>query len=238
MTVEFSLVIPFYNEEKNVQTVCEEIINEFNKQKVNYEIIAVNNGSFDRTGELLDSLAQQYSKMFKIVKIAVNQGYGWGVLQGLKVASGNYVGYSVGDDQISAEDVFRVFKKAREENLDFCQGKRTIRHDTLVRRLTTKVFNFSFHLFFPCQVYDIGSNPKIMKKTWYEKISPVSKDWFIDGEIILKTYLFGGKVQEVPVTFKKRKQGKSHIKIFSALEMLKSTLIWRIKTLNLGFKRG
>ncbi len=231
MAVDFSLVIPFYNEEKNVQKVCAEIIKEFDKQNLNYEIIAVNNGSLDRTGELLDSLAQQYSKIFKIVKVVVNQGYGWGVLQGLKVAAGTYIGYSVGDGQILAEDVFRVFKKAKEENLDFCQGKRSIRQDTLLRRLNTKVFNSIFHLFFPCRVSDIGSNPKIMKRTLYEKISPVSKDWFIDGEIILKTHLLNGKVKEIPVTSLKRERGESHIKITTIFEMLKNIFFWKIKTL-------
>jgi len=45
MAIELSLVIPFYNEERNVTKVCGEIIKEFDKQKLSYEIIAVNNGA-------------------------------------------------------------------------------------------------------------------------------------------------------------------------------------------------
>lgn len=228
---EFSLVIPFYNEENNVNEVCEGLFSEFDGRKFNYEIIAVNNGSFDKTPDLLDKIAKQKQKIFRVVKVDVNHGYGYGVLRGMQAASGEYVGYSVGDGQISAGDVFRAFKTAKDENLDFCQGKRMNRQASLARRLNTKIFNFIFHLFFPSNVRDIGSNPKIMKRTWYDKISPVSKDWFLDSEIILKTYLLGGKAREVSVTSLAREKGKSHIKIFSALEMLKNMVIWKIKTL-------
>lgn len=229
MKPEFSLVIPFYNEEGNVERVCREIIDEFNNHGIQYELITINNGSVDRTPQLLDRLSGQYPQI-KVVTVEVNQGYGFGVRQGFKIASGDYVGYSVGDGQISAADVARVYKIAKEEGLDFCQGKR-IRKDTLLRRTNTKVFNFTFHLFFPAKVYDIGSNPKIIKRSILEKISPVSNDWFIDGEIILKTYLLKGKMKEIPVTFLKRERGKSHINLFSVFEMLKNIITWKLRTL-------
>jgi polyisoprenyl-phosphate glycosyltransferase len=229
MNPEFSLIIPFYNEETNVERVCEEIVGEFSARKLEYELIAVNNGSGDRTPQLLDKLSGQYPQI-KVVTVDVNQGYGFGVRQGFGIASGNYIGYSVGDGQISAADVAEVFGIAREESLDFCQGKR-IRKDTLLRRINTKVFNFTFHLFFPAGVYDVGSNPKIIKKSVLERISPVSDDWFIDGEIILRSYLLHGKMKEIPVTFLKREKGKSHINLFSVFEMLKNIIKWKIKTL-------
>lgn len=229
MNLEFSLVIPFYNEEDNVEKVCNEIVCEFNNQGLKYELIAINNGSKDKTPQLLDKLSQQYSQI-KVITVEVNQGYGFGIRQGFKVASGDYVGYSVGDGQISAANLAMVFKKTKEENLDFCQGKR-IRRDTLLRRINTKFFNFIFHLFFPANVYDIGSNPKIIKREILEAISLVSNDWFVDGEIILKTYLSKGKMKEVPVTFLKRERGKSNINLFSAFEMLKNIIKWRLKTL-------
>lgn len=234
MRPEFSLVIPFYNEEENVEKVCRETIKEFETHGLNYELIAVNNGSRDRTPQLLLELSREYPRI-KIVNVDVNQGYGFGVLQGLKIAAGDYIGYSAGDGQVCSRDVVKVFKIAREENLDFCQGKR-IREDTLIRRLNTKVFNFVFHLFFPAGVYDIGSNPKVLKRMAYEEISPVSRDWFIDGEIILKAYLLKYKMKEIPVAFVKREKGRSHINLFSVFEMLKNIMVWKFKTL-FNFRR-
>jgi len=226
--MEFSLVIPFYNEEKNVENVCSEIVEVFSKHNLNYELIAVNNGSRDRTKELLEQLSGRYS-VIKIVTVQVNQGYGYGVLQGLKIAQGNYVGYSVGDGQISAEDVFKVYKEAVTNNLDYCQGKRMGRKDSFLRTLNTKFFHFIFHILYKSNITDNGSNPKILKKIWYEKLKLVSKDWFLDSEIILKTSDLKGTMKEIPVTFIKRKEGKSKVNIFGSLATLKSVLVWKFR---------
>ncbi|MFH1665995.1 MAG: glycosyltransferase family 2 protein [Elusimicrobiota bacterium] len=226
--MQFSLVIPFYNEEKNAESVCHEIVEIFSRHNLNYELIAVNNGSRDKTAQLLEQLADKHP-VIKIVNVAVNQGYGYGVLQGLKTAQGDYVGYSVGDGQISAEDVYKVYKEAAVNNLDYCQGKRIGRKDSFLRTLNTKFFHFIFHLLYNNNITDNGSNPKILKKTWYEKMKLVSKDWFLDSEIILKTSILNGSMKEIPVTFIKRKEGKSKVNIWGSLKTLKSVLIWKFK---------
>jgi len=229
MKPEFSLVIPFYNEEENAERVCLEIVNEFDSRELDYELIAVNNGCADRTPGILRRLSEKHSRI-KVVDVEKNQGYGFGVIQGFQHARGGYVGYSTGDGQISASDVFGVFSRMKEQGLDYAQGKR-VRKDTFLRRLNTKVFNFVFHACFPANVYDIGSNPKIMKRGIFERISPVSKDWFIDGEIILKSYLLKGRMDEFPVAFRKREKGRSHIKLSSVFEMLKNIARWKLRTL-------
>lgn len=230
MSIELSLVLPFYNEEKNVQRVCEELIQALNQQRLSFELIAVNNGSWDKTAELIDDLCKRFPNQIKKVTVEINQGYGWGILQGLKIAGGQHVGYTPGDGQVPAEDIAKVFLEGKKLNLDFFQGQR-IRKDTMVRRSNTQIYNFLFHLFFKCEVYDIGSNPKIMKREWYEKLKLISKDWFIDGEIALKTRAYGGKMKEFPVAFKKREEGKSKVNIFSAIEMLKNMIRWKLKVL-------
>lgn len=229
MDPEFTLVVPFYNEEENVEAVCREILGEFDSRNLEYEFIAVNNGSKDRTPGMLRGISAANPRM-KVVDVDVNQGYGYGVIQGFRQARGAYVGYSTGDGQISASDVYGVFSKMKEQGLDYCQGKR-IRKDTFLRRMNTKAFNFTFHLFFPAGVRDIGSNPKIMKRNIFEKISPVSSDWFIDGEIILKSYLLKARMAEFPVAFRKREKGRSHIRFSSIFEMLKNIVKWKFRTL-------
>jgi len=229
MFPEFSLVIPFYNEEKNVLRVCGELVRDFNAHGLKYEVIAVNNGSSDGTGTALASVLERYPGVFRLVNVPVNQGYGWGVLQGLKTASGTRVGYSVGDGQISAADVLKAFDKASGEDLDFCQGTREARQDSLLRRLNTKIFNSLFRFLFPCGVTDVGSNPKIVRKSLYEKMGLSSRDWFIDCEVISKSYLLGGRMGEVRVASRKREIGKSHIRLFSAFEMLKNLILWRCR---------
>lgn len=226
--VDLSLVLPFYNEEKNVEWVLKEILESFGRQPFKYELIAVDNGSRDGTASLIDGFVRDHPDLIKKATVTVNEGYGWGIREGLKLASGRYVGYAPGDGQVSPEDIAQVFRKAMDLDLDFVQGKR-IRKDSLFRRVNTTVYNFVFHLFFRCEVYDIGSNPKIMRKEWFEKIGLVSKDWFIDGEIALKTHTLGGKMKEFPVTFRKREKGSSKINILSVFEMLKNVMLWKVR---------
>src|SRR3989339_1011570 len=132
--MDFSLVIPFYNEEKNAEGVCNEIIENFGRHNLNFELIAVNNGSKDNTPEILEEFSKKHPAV-KVVTVPVNQGYGYGVLEGMKTAQGAFIGYSVGDGQISAEDVYRVYRESVTNNLDFCQGKRMGRKDTLLRTI-------------------------------------------------------------------------------------------------------
>jgi len=226
---DLSLVLPFYNEEKNVEWVLEEMTGSFRGAGFSFELIAVDNGSFDRTAELIDRMISRDPGAIRKVTVPVNQGYGHGILAGLRSARGTYVGYSPGDGQVPAGDIASVFLKARELDLDFVQGRR-IRKDTPLRRLNTRFYNFIFHFFFRCPVYDVGSNPKILRKSWYEKMNLVSRDWFLDGEIILKTHLAGGRMREFPVEFRKREEGRSKINMAAALQMLKNVLRWKLKT--------
>lgn len=225
---ELSIVMPFYNEEENVEKVCEDLSREFARENINYEIVAVNNGSFDKTPELLDKIVKKIPQV-KIITVKVNQGFGWGVIQGLNMASGEYIGYMAGDGQVSPSDVMRVFKKIKNENWDFGQGRRVKRNDGLIRKVSSLGFKSIFHLLFKSQIYDIGGHPKIIKRSLYEKIRPVSKDWFLDSEIILKSSYLTNNVGEVPLTFKKREKGRSNIKIRTVSEMLKNMIKWKIK---------
>ena len=223
-----SLVIPFYNEEEKLEDVIVGIINEFNKRKFNLTLIAVNNGSSDNTFSILQELSNRYSQI-KIVNISKNKGYGFGVVQGMKEATGDFVGYTVGDGQVSGADVARIYDEVKRRDTDFCQGKRN-KEDRSMRRISTWGLNFIFHLFFPCPVFDVGGSPKIMKKEVYLEIKPTSNGWFIDSEIIIKNYLRKSKMKEVLVSYHSRIKGVSkHILPFTVFVVLVCILKWRFK---------
>ena len=223
-----SLVIPFYNEEEKLEDVLVGIINEFSERKLNLTLIAVNNGSSDNTFNILKELSNRYSQI-KIVNISKNKGYGYGVVQGMKEATGDYVGYSVGDGQVSGADVARVYDEVKRGESDFCQGKRN-KEDFSLRRISTWGLNFIFHLFFPCSVYDVGGSPKIMKKEIFLEIKPTSNGWFLDSEIIIKNYLRKSKMKEIPVSYHSRLKGVSkHVIPYTVFVVLVGILKWRFK---------
>lgn len=226
--VLLSLALPFYNEEENVTRVIQELEQAFRGEDLDdYEIIAVNNGSSDRTGELLEKL-QKKNPRIRIVTVPVNQGLGYGILEGFRQAEGEYVGFNCGDGQISAEDVLKVWRKLVQENLDLCKVKRIVRHDGFQRLVVSIFFNCLCRFLFGVQSTDINGIPKIMKREALERLELFSHDWFIDCELMIKATQQRLRIGEVEVEFLKRQGGSSHVNWKAVQEFLKNLFVYRI----------
>ena len=120
--MKFSLVIPCYNEVKNIPLLLERCA-VFNSRD-DFEIILVDNGSTDDSKELLKRLLPQYPT-FKIVRVEKNKGYGFGILSGLRKAKGDVIGWTHADLQTDPKDVLQAldfFKEAPTKT--FVKGKR------------------------------------------------------------------------------------------------------------------
>lgn len=224
---ELSLVVPFYNEEDGCEKVVLQLIETLDRHQADYELITVNNGSIDRTGALLARCAQTHSRI-RVVTVAQNQGYGWGILCGLARSSGDYVGYVDGDTQIPPDTVVAIYTRLRQGQADICKGARVTRHDGLKRKIISIVYNGFFKMLFPGPVRDINAKPKIMTRACYEQLALQSKDWFIDAEIILRARALGLRVEEVAIEFLSRDQGRSKVRIRTMLEFFKNLLVYRL----------
>jgi len=134
------MVMPLYNEERNIPQVIPELVAEFEKEGVDYELVLVDNGSRDATGNLLAGLARENPRL-KVVTVEVNQGYGWGIISGLRQAQGHYIGYMCADGQISPRDVVRVYQRLLEGDCDLAKVWRTERYDGALRRINSAIYN-------------------------------------------------------------------------------------------------
>jgi len=229
MNCNLSIVVPFYNEEKNVRNVVYALIKNLQKLDIEYEIILVNNGSKDSTLNIINSLIKN-NKILKKVDLKKNKGYGNGILNGLRVARGNYVGFVDGDGQFGFDNLIKAYKKLEKSGLDFCKGVRVGREDGLIRNLLSISYTFFVNLLFFTDIEDINSKPKIMKRECYNKLNLNSKDWFIDSEIMLKIKKNGFKYDEIPLISKKRSEGKSSLGFGAIIQFLKNILVFRIKS--------
>ncbi len=226
---ELSIAIPLYNEERNVRTVFDDLLAGFKKAGVPFELVLVNNGSADRTGELIDQLAASHPGI-KPVHLKENQGYGGGILEGLARCTGRYIGFTAGDGQVHAEDHVRVFQKLRDESLDICKASRVERHDGFKRLLITRVYNVLFPLLFRgCPVRDINGFPKIFRREAFEGLAIQSRDWFIDAEIVIKAAGSGLKIGEVPVVFHARGHGESNVNWGTVIEFLRNIFLCKLR---------
>lgn len=223
---ELSIVIPFYNEERNAEEVLTNLSKEFTKNKMSYEIIAVNNGSWDKTSEIITKLANK-NKKIKKVTVKKNIGYGFGIRTGLKHAKGKYIGYGWGDTQIPTKAFVNVFNNLKRKNLDICKVKRTNREDGLFRKLQSSTYNTMMLLLFRINIKDVNGCPKIMRREVHKSLNLQSNDWFLDPELIIKAKRQKYKIFEVPVIYKKRKGGKSKVDLKTPFEFFKNMLRYK-----------
>lgn len=221
-----SLVIPAYNEEECIENTVSELINEFMSTDAHLELVLVNNGSNDNTSKILKNLEKLYSDV-KVVTIGVNEGFGWGVINGLRNAHGDYVGYIGADGQISARDTVRVFERLKSKNLDLCKSRRIKREDGVLRFFLSKSFNMLFYILYHVSVNDVNGTPKIMKYECYKRLDLESKDWFIDAELLIKSATLGFEMGDVDVIFKKRNRGKSNVKANTIFEFIKNLIKYK-----------
>lgn len=225
--VELSLVIPLYNEADGLRKMALDLLAAFRQLAVGCELVLVNNGSRDGTGEILTRLAQECNAI-RVVHVPLNIGYGWGIICGLRAATGPILGFMCGDGQIMPEDVVLVYRRIVEHNLDLCKVVRVVRDDGLQRKAMSIVYNVLFRVLFQIRSQDINGTPKLMRRGCYEALSLVSKDWFIDAEAMIKASKCGYRIGEVPVEFRPRENGQSHVKLTTIFEFFKNMVRYRI----------
>ena len=216
----FSIVIPFFNEELNVEKVIRSIQSLLIKENISFEIIAVNNGSSDKTGQIIEDLCKQESNI-RSLKIPVNQGYGYGISEGLKETSGSYIGYIDGDGQIDAEALIGCYKELKiSPEIELAKGIPRKIGGPSWRRYISKFYNLIISSLFRIEAYGVNCKPKIFTRTLYRKLDLESKDWFIDAEIMIKCTRLNVRYIEYPIKILDRTRGNSSVSFKTIIEFL------------------
>ena len=117
---ELSIVIPAYNEAENLKIILPELI-EF-VRKHNWQLIITNDGSKDKTKEILESFKQ--SDVLKIVHHKLNKGYGAAIKSGIEACDTEYLITIDADGQHQADDVENLFRCIKESDADMIVGSR------------------------------------------------------------------------------------------------------------------
>lgn len=120
----FSVVIPCYNEKENIPMLLDGFARALQGKEDWVEVILVDNGSTDGSGEVLDKLLPGYP-FARTVRVEINQGYGYGILRGLQAAKGNYVGWTHADLQTDPADIPKACQLIKEGGeACYVKGKR------------------------------------------------------------------------------------------------------------------
>lgn len=225
---EISLVMPCYNEEACLRNTARALIQAFANRKISFELVLVDNGSKDRTGQIIDELIAEGLPVVKVT-VPVNRGYGHGILEGLKRCSAPFIGYLCADGQVSAEDTVRIYLLVKgTDGRVMVKVRRRFRQDGLLRKITSIVYNgFMLLMFGRLQVIDINGSPKIFSRDAFRRMRLESQDWFLDPEIMIKAKHMGLTPLELNVRGLLRQGGKSNVRFVTVLEFFKNIARYR-----------
>lgn len=227
-TPDLTLIMPCYNEEESVGITVRRLVAAFAGAGFDLELIAVDNGSRDRTGEILARVAADHPGV-RPHRVDVNQGYGYGLLSGIPLARGTWVGFIPADGQIDAEDVVRLYEAAAESNGNVvAKARRRFRMDGLQRKLVSIAYNLMIRLLWPrLDSLDVNGTPKILPREALLAMRLESRGWFLDPEIMIKAHAMGMRVFEFNVFARMRGNGISHVRASTCWEFFRNLLWWR-----------
>ena len=224
-----SLAIPCYNEEGCIGDTVPPLAEAFRQDGVDLELVLVDNGSTDRTGEIIDEMIARGLPVVKIT-IASNEGYSNGIMRGLERCSAPLIGFCHADGQVSPKDVVRTYRliENREERV-LTKVRRRFRQDSWRRKVVSIIYNGMMQgVFGWLGSIDINGSPKIFSRANFRAMELQSRDWFLDPEIILKAKGLGMRVIEIDVEAHARHGGASHVRPPTIMEFLVN--IWRYRT--------
>ena len=202
---DLSVVFPVYNEEENVPILLGEIARALEGKGLRYEVVAVDDGSSDRSLEVLKQQRAQHP-MLRILTFEKNSGQTAALDAGWRAAKGRLVVSLDADLQNDPADIPAMIRKLEESHADMVIGVRVNRKDTWSRRMQSKIGNGVRNWITGDRITDTGCSLKLAKR---EAIEPVRL--FTGMHRFLPTLVryAGFKVVETPVNHRPRQYGVS-----------------------------
>ncbi len=198
---------PAYYDEGNIGKVVRKAVEVLEELRLkDYEVIVIEDGSPDKTGEVADSLAAEFEKV-RVIHHEKNMGYGATLRDGFVNAKMDYVFYSDGDNQFDLDELKKFI--ALIPFTDIVVGYRKSKQYSLWRKFTSLSYNYVLKMLFGIRYWDIDCAFKLFKTDLFKKIKIESIDAFIDAEIMLKAKLLGYTSTELGVKHLPRVDGIS-----------------------------
>lgn len=201
---DLSIIIPAYNDAGSIESVVREAAYVASQAAPSHEILVVNDGSQDSTGEILDKLSREITRL-RVIQHPVNRGFGYTMRELYHGASGKLVFSIPGDGQIRASQLERMLPTA--EYADLVVGWREIRNDARRRKRQSYVYNFLIRLLYRVTIGDVNS-VKLIRRRVLDAVTPLQTESpFIDAELCIRALRRGMIIRGVVVEHMPRQYG-------------------------------
>jgi len=203
--LSISVFFPCYNEEANVERTTLAALAVFEKISDDFEVIIVDDGSRDRTGEIADGLAAEHARV-RAVHNRPNLGYGGALQRGFREATKPWVFYTDGDGQFDFQDVHRLLPLLDE--YEIVSAYRAKRSDSLIRKFNGACWTCLTNVMLGLWLRDIDCAFKLYPRSLFDRIEMKSMGALIDAEILARAKRMGYRIGQVGVGHYPRTAGE------------------------------
>ncbi len=232
MSLSISAFFPAYNDAGTIASMVVVTDRTLRALTDDYEIIVVNDGSPDHTGEILDDLAARYPRL-RVVTHPRNRGYGGALRSGFAAATKDLVFYTDGDAQYDPREL-ALLVPALTPGVDLVNGYKIARHDPPERLIIGHLYHKVVRTMFRLRMRDVDCDFRLMRRRIFDRVQLFEDSGVICVELMTKVHQAGYRIAEVPVHHYHRAYGKSQFfnfprvaRVGRDLIRLWYQLIWR-----------
>lgn len=225
-----SVFLPAYNEEANLEETVKNVTENLARVAAKWEVIIVNDGSKDQTGEIADRLAAK-NKNIRVIHHRPNRGYGAALKSGLYAARYSWIAFIDSDGQFDFSEIDSFLETQKRTEADLVIGYYRKRQVTFLRKLNSFAWQIFVLFLFGLKVRDIDCGFKLIAKKVVDTIPRLESERgaFISSEFLVKAKKAGFKIVEIPVHHYPRLKGeatgaKLNVIIRSFLDLFR---LWR-----------
>ncbi len=192
-----TVVLPAHNEEGNIRNTVDSCVSYLEKNLGDYEVVVVNDGSSDRTREIVAGISSTNPNVV-LVNHEINMGYGSALRSGFDKASKDYIFFMDSDGQFDINDLDRLTPHAGADTAVI--GYREDRADSYIRSLNAWLYSLYIYIIFGLRVKDMDCAFKIFPAGAYRSVRPIkSEGALFSAEFLIKLKREGFSFREVPV---------------------------------------
>ncbi len=205
-----SLVLPAFNEEEVIAQAVREADDALAALTHDYEVLVVDDGSDDQTGEIVTAIAADNPHV-KLIRQPRNLGYGAALRRGFGEATGQLVGFTDADCQFDLGELDRLVLLARD--YDIACGYRIDRQDTAVRCFCANGYNLLVQTLLGTGVRDCDCALKLFRREALSELSISTDGYLVNAELLTQAQQLGKSIVEVGVTHRPRAAGTSKVSL-------------------------
>src|SRR3989344_456608 len=225
--MNISVIIPAYNEEKNIRPTVEGLVSVFKDKTLNdYEILIFNDKSTDKTGEIVDKLAMEHKEV-RGIHNPINRGFGYNYKRGVELAQGKYVLMIPGDDETDLDSIDSLLNSIGKADL-ILSYTTNMEVRKISRRIVSGIFVKFLNAIFGLRL-KYYNGVCIHRTDLARKSIPTTFGFAFAAEMSIKLLKSGFSFVEVPIRIKPTNKS-SAFKIKNIISVIKTItfLFWKI----------